>query len=253
MSSVPQQPGAAGSPLAVRIGNVLFRYRNAIGPGVFLLALVLGRPRYSFGRADVDALFDAGGIALALLGQALRVLTIGYEYIERGGRNRQVHASTLVQGGVFGHCRNPLYVGNALMAFGFALIVHSYAFYLVVVPFVLFTYGCIVAAEEEFLQAKFGLEYTQYCARVNRWWPHWSGWQRSTEGMRFNWRRVLVKEYNTMFLLVFSLGVLKLWSEYVIEGPRALPPTAWLVVAFGIWLALYLLVRSLKKTGLVKV
>jgi protein-S-isoprenylcysteine O-methyltransferase Ste14 len=234
------------------IGNFLFRYRNALGPLLFLSALVMGQPSYPFGRSDWNGIFDLAGVLCALLGQALRIITIGYEYIERGGKNRQVYASRLVQGGVFGHCRNPLYVGNILMAFGFSLIVHSYAFYIVVVPMILFTYSCIVTAEESFLRTKFGNEYDCYCQRVNRWWLSWKGWRSSIEDMQFNWRRVLVKEYNTLFILIFSLVAVKLWSEYRIVGKDALPPMEVLMEGLLAWLVLYILVRSLKKGGFVR-
>lgn len=238
------------TPMLARIGNLLFRWRNALGPLLFVLALAVGRPHYPFGRADADLAFDLAGALVALAGQALRIVTIGYEYIERGGRNRQVHASTLVQGGVFGHCRNPLYLGNILIAAGFALIVHSWAFYLLVLPFILFAYTAIVAAEEAFLRGKFGPEYTAYCARVNRWWPRWSGWRESVRGMRFNWARVLVKEYNTLFVLLLSLVGLRLWCEWQITG--ALPAMPYLVTGLACWATSYLLVRSLKKSGRVQ-
>jgi protein-S-isoprenylcysteine O-methyltransferase Ste14 len=217
-----------------------------------MLALFIERPTYPLGRSDMDILFDIVGIICALLGQTLRIVTVGYEYIERGGRNRQVYASKLVQGGVFGHCRNPLYVGNILIALGFALIVNSYLFYLIVVPFIVFSYSCIVTTEEAFLSHKFGAEYDQYCRRVNRWWPRLNGWKHSTEGMKFNWRRVLVKEYNTIFIMTVSLIALRLWCDYWISGPGALPRTEYLMIGAAAWLVLYVIVRSLKKSGYVK-
>jgi protein-S-isoprenylcysteine O-methyltransferase Ste14 len=238
--------------MRIRIGAFLFRYRNVVGPIVFLLVLLIGQPRYPLGRSELDPVFDGLGAACALQGEALRIITIGYEYIERGGKNRQVYASKLVTGGVFGQCRNPLYVGNILLVVGVALILHSYAFYLVLIPFVLFSYSCIVAAEETFLKARFGTEYEQYCRRVNRWWPRLSGWKESTDGMQFNWRRVLVKEYNTIFLLFLSLVGVKLWCDYRLAGPGALPPPEYLATGLGAWLVLYIIVRSLKKTGYVK-
>jgi protein-S-isoprenylcysteine O-methyltransferase Ste14 len=247
-SSSPRHP--AGLP--VKTGNFLFRYRNGIGPVALVLALLVGQPSYPFGRADLDLAFDVAGALVALAGQALRILTIGFEYIERGGRNRQVYASSLVQGGVFGQSRNPLYVGNILICAGLALVVNSWAFYLLMIPFVLLTYFCIVAAEEAFLRDKFGQEYEAYCRRVPRWLPRWSGWQRSTEGMRFNWRRVLVKEYNTVLLLLLSLVALRLWSEYRVIGPGAAPPAVWLLAGLALWMAIYVAVRMLKKSGFVQ-
>jgi protein-S-isoprenylcysteine O-methyltransferase Ste14 len=233
----------------VKLGNFFFHYRNGLFPLVFVFALLVGNPKYPFGRADLDAVFDLTAVVVTMLGEALRALTIGYEYIIRGGRNRQVYATTLVQGGVFAHCRNPLYLGNVLIVLGMALVINSTAFYLIFVPFVLLAYATMVAAEEAYLRGKFGAEYDDYCRRVNRWWPSWTGFSRSVEGMRFNWRRLVVKEFNTAFVVAAVLPGLAFWSDYRVVGASGLPSTQSLVVGVFVWLSLYLLVRTLKKTG----
>jgi protein-S-isoprenylcysteine O-methyltransferase Ste14 len=232
----------------VSVGNFLFHYRNGIGPVVYLVALVFGTPLYPLGRADLNVLLDVVGILVAGAGQLLRVVTIGYDYIERGGKNRRVYASKLVRGGMFNHCRNPLYVGNILISAGLALIVNSYAFYLLLLA-VIAAYVCIVAAEEDFLQRRFGDEYVEYQRQVNRWWPRWAGWNASIEDMQFSWGRVLVKEYNTFFLVVLAIVAFKLWADYSVVGGEALPPSTALSTAFVTWLLLYVLVRMLKKRG----
>lgn len=233
------------------LGTFFFRYRNAIGPAVFIVAMAAGKPSYPLGRPDLNLLLDFAGIVVAQLGQALRIVTIGYEYIERGGRHRAVYASKLVQGGVFAHCRNPLYLGNIMLAVGIALMVHSALFYLLVLSFVALVYIAIVAAEERYLLQVFGDDYRRYCARVRRWLPCWAGWRDSVAGMRFNWRRVLVKEYNTLFVVPFALGLVKLWSDYQVQGASVLPSAHALGTAVALWLAAYLVVRFLKKSGLV--
>jgi protein-S-isoprenylcysteine O-methyltransferase Ste14 len=240
------------SKLNIRIGNFLFRYRNGLGPILFILALLGGRPTFPGGSADLNLLLDCAGVAVALAGQLLRIVTIGFEYIERGGRNRQVYASKLVQGGVFAQCRNPLYVGNVLLAVGLALVVNSMLFYLLVLPLVTYAYVAIVAAEEAFLREKFGAEYVEYCRRVGRWIPRLHGWRAAVAGMRFNWRRVLVKEYNTMFVVLLTLVAVKVWADYQVLGPPALPAPAPMAAAFVVWLGSYLAVRTAKKTGYVK-
>jgi protein-S-isoprenylcysteine O-methyltransferase Ste14 len=235
-----------------RLGRFFFHYRNVLFPLVFALAFFAGRPQHPFGRQDLDLILDVAGIAIASCGQALRILTIGYEYIVRGGKQRQVYADKLVQGGIFAHCRNPMYVGNLLIVFGLALVIGSVAFYAIFLPFILFAYAAIVAAEEDYLRAKFGPDFERYCARVNRWWPRWKGFAASTANMRFNWKRVLVKEYNTVFVLVAALLGLQAWSEYRIAGSAALPSLADASIGLALWLVLYAAVRALKKSGYVK-
>lgn len=238
--------------MSIYLGRFFFRYRNVLGPVVFLFALLVGYPSHPLGRPETHLLVELAGIGIALAGQALRILTIGYKYIERGGRDRQVYASSLVQGGVFAHCRNPLYVGNMLIAIGFSLVIHSLAFYLIVLPVVACGYAAMVAAEEAFLRDKFKDEYAQYCQRVNRWLPSWRGWRASIAGTRFSWQRVLVKEYNTVFVMLPALAGLKLWPDYQVLGAAALPTQPGLVFGLVAWLVAYLLVRTLKKRGYVK-
>jgi len=100
----------------IALGQFFFRYRNAVFPLMMLVALAIVRPRYSFGSPSSDWLVDAVGLVLIFAGQTLRVITIGYDYIRRGGRDGRVYAEGLVQGGVFAHCRNPLYLGNILVS-----------------------------------------------------------------------------------------------------------------------------------------
>jgi len=91
----------------IAIGQFFFRFRNALFPLIVLAAVLLARPHYSFGSEAMDLLVDLLGIAIIFAGQTLRVITIGYEYIRRGGRDGQVYAKDLVQGGIFAHCRTP--------------------------------------------------------------------------------------------------------------------------------------------------
>jgi protein-S-isoprenylcysteine O-methyltransferase Ste14 len=235
-----------------QIGQFLFRYRNVLGPVLFLVAMALSLPVYAVIAPQWGGAFLAAGVLIAVLGQLLRMVTIGYEYIVRGGKNKQAYASNLVQGGVFAHCRNPLYVGNILVAVGLALIVHSYAFILIVIPAILVTYACIVAAEESYLLGKFGGEYADYMQRVRRWLPRLSGFGESTAGMRFNWKRVLVKEYNTTFTLLAAMLALYWWSKFSAGGASELPSGPAIGEIFVAWVTLYLGVRALKKSGYVK-
>ena len=186
------------SPL-VRYGNFLFRYRDALFTVVLLALFFAFPPVYPGGSERLDNRLDALGILVALLGQALRVAVIGYAYIIRGGKNRRVYAEGLVTEGFFAHSRNPLYLGNLLILLGLFLIHNNHWVYALGVPFFLLGYVAIVAAEEHFLRGKFGAAYDEYACAVPRWLPRLRGLGESVRGMRFNWRRVVLKEYNSAF------------------------------------------------------
>ena len=73
------------------------------------------------------------------------------------------------------------------------------------------------------------------------------GFASSSAGVRFDWRRVLVKEYGTIFVLVAAFACLRIWSEYAVLGADALPSRSHFVVGALTWIALYLGTRALKK------
>lgn len=232
----------------VKLGRFLFHHRGVVFTAIVVGALLISGPRYLLDRAGLDAWMDAAGVFVALLGLAVRAVTIGYEYIVRGGRHRQVYADHLVQGGVYAHTRNPMYLGNGLIILGAALILNAPEFYFVVLPLTLLFYASIIAAEEAYLREKFGGEFDAYCARVNRILPRLSGFRGSVQDMRFNWRGVLVKDYNTMFLATLLLAGLVLWDDFLIQGAKALPAVAHMLMFVAAWIALYLLVWRLKKS-----
>ncbi len=235
--------------MIVRLGRWLFRFRGGFVFTVTVLGvLLLSTPRYVLDSVGLDPWMDALGILVALLGLAVRAVTIGYEYIVRGGRDRQVYADYLVQGGVYAHTRNPMYLGNGLMVLGAALIVNAPEFYLVVLPLTFFFYAAIIAAEEAYLRDKYGAEFDAYCARVNRILPKLSGFRSSVRDMRFNWRRMLVKDYNQMFFSVLLLAGLALWDDFVIQGTTALPTLERVLMFVLPWMVLYFIVWRLKKT-----
>ena len=178
----------------IRIGNFFFHYRNALFPLVFVLLFIPGPNLF-----PTDTLAIAIGLSIAIAGQLIRAITIGLVYIIRGGRNRQVFAKGLVQTGMFAHCRNPLYVGNVLICLGVGVTANSLLFLAIGMPFLLFAYSAIIAAEENYLHEKFGQEFEDYCKRVPRWIPIFSGILQTAQSMDFKWRRLIVKEYGSTF------------------------------------------------------
>jgi hypothetical protein len=115
-------------------------------------------------------------------------------------------------------------------------------------PLFLFIYQAIVLAEENFLRGKFGAAFDAYCAKVNRWFPSLGGIGKTLSSMEFNYKRWILKEYNTQF--VWLAGILLLfytkYPQVTGEGDDR-----W--YTFGLWLLadviFYVTVRYLKKSG----
>jgi protein-S-isoprenylcysteine O-methyltransferase Ste14 len=236
---------------AARIGHLVYRVRDALFP-IVLLTIAFGtRPSLSGGSVATDHLVDAIGIGVALLGESLRVLVIGLVYITRGGQNRQVWANSLVDTGMFAHSRNPLYVANLLLFVGLAIVHNGWAMYLLVVPFFVFAYVCIVAAEEQYLYGRFGEAYSDYCRRVPRWLPSLRGLSNTLRSTEFDWLKVLRKEYGTPFAWTSGVLILLVWEHYGAAGASPLGQGE-LAVIIAIWIVLavaYLTVRTLKLSG----
>ena len=235
----------------ITAGNFFFRYRNALFPVLFVLTALVGRPHVLFDSPGLDRLLGACGVGVALAGQAVRLLTIGYEYIDRGGKAGKVYASRLVHGGIYALTRNPMYVGNCLIALGVTMVVGSPAVYLVVLPFFLFVYHALVAAEEAYLRRTFGAEYEAYCARVPRWRPRLNRVVPVLSGLRYNWRRAIRKELSTLAGLCTGLILLPVVRTYYLHGievAQAALPQA--ILAELAVLAVYGVLVHLKKRRL---
>ena len=226
--------------LLERWGTFLFKYRDAVFPAVILAIIIATRPRFPSGSRRADLWLNLLGILVAFSGQALRIAVIGYRYIVRGGKNRRVHAEDLVTDGFFALSRNPLYVGNILVLFGLFIIWNTPLLYLLGVPFVLSGYMGIVAAEEAFLRRKFGAAYVEYCRTTNRWIPDLRKARAAIDGMPFNWRRVLLREYGSWTAWIGTAGVLIIAeslyaASYQEEAVLINSILAVLVVVFVAW------------------
>lgn len=232
----------------VTIGNFFFRYRNGLFPLVYALLIFKSEPLLPDYRVAALA-----GYLVALSGQLIRGITVGLEYIIRGGKHRQVYADKLVQGGMFAHCRNPLYIGNFTIVLGVGLASNSLLFLGVAVPFFLFAYWAIIAAEENWLRNKFGQEFDDYCARVNRLLPRLSGLSETLSGMQFNWRRLITAEYGSAYLWMAAIPLVTLknaWMHGHYFSDKPVTYAAWSL--FGAATLAYLLARVLKKSGVLR-
>ena len=231
--------------MMVKLGNFLFRYRNGLFPVFYALLFVPSPPLFEQPWVAIGL-----GLSIAVLGQTIRILTIGLQYIIRGGKNKKVYAEALVTGGLFSHCRNPLYVGNILMITGLGVMANSLIFVVIITPVFILFYQAIVRAEEHFLLNKFGETYRAYQRDVNRWVPNLAGISRTLSAMTFNGRRALLKEYNTTYFWTAAAVLVTAKTLYQAEGREALDPLLPYLIGIFVMLTLsYGIVRYLKKSN----
>ncbi len=105
------------------------------------------------------------GLSLFLPGLALRVWSqIHLRYRLRGGRD-------LATEGPYAWTRNPVYIGNLLMAVGFCVMCELPWAMPIVLAWGALVYDTAVRFEEGRLTKRYGEAYVAYCRRVPRWRP----------------------------------------------------------------------------------
>jgi protein-S-isoprenylcysteine O-methyltransferase Ste14 len=228
----------------VALGNHFFRYRTTLSPLLTLLLLLPGP--IILRDPFVAALI---GLGVALVGQLVRGTTIGLEYIVRGGRNHRVYADDLVTEGLFRHTRNPMYVGKFFMVLGAGIASNRWPPLLAITAAYAFMYQAITLAEEAYLREKFGAVFDEYCRAVPRWWPSLRGLAETFARTRFNWARVLAKEYSAPLGWTLPIVLIGLYNIHKTTGFAERPmavATLWAVL--GAATAFWLFVGFLKKT-----
>jgi protein-S-isoprenylcysteine O-methyltransferase Ste14 len=232
-------------------GNSLYHARKQLLPGIAIALIITIKPSLFQGSQALDQLMLILGVMIALTGEVLRLATIGFAYIHRGGKNRQVYASKLVVKGLYAHTRNPMYVGNFLITMGLTLLYGSPLLTLLIFLSFGFVYLAVISAEEDFLKKKFGQEFENYTKTVNRFWPNLRGLgQTLREFDHYNWRKALDKETGTIVEALLIGVALVAWKSYSLYGfADSLSVFAILAVMLLLTVALYSVVRYLRKEG----
>jgi hypothetical protein len=179
-------------------------------------------------------------------------MTIALAYIIRGGRDKRVYAEELVTDGIYGHCRNPMYVGNLLLITGVAITSNAWWCVGIAVPVFTFLYAAIIAAEERYLAAKFGPAFAAYCCRVPSLVPRLAGVGSTVSEMEFHWRRLLVKEYGTVFGWGSRWVLVVAFNLWRLDALRpGTPPVQTLILVFALVTLFWLSIKTLKRLRLI--
>lgn len=215
----------------VRSGAVCFRWRSYL-PMAFLplMALALRRGEtveLSFGEG-LGELYEWLAILIVALGQAIRILTVGYVSNGTSGRNtREQIAEELNTSGLYSVVRNPLYLGNSLMYLGLAAYTQAPLLVLIMGLVLALYYERIISTEEAFLSAKFGKAYADWANTTPAILPRLSGWRAADR--RFSWRMVIRREHPSIYGALVVLFLID--AGFRIYGNR---PEVFPVVWFGV-------------------
>lgn len=165
------------------------RWRAPLGYPTALVCLWFARPTFS------SILI---GSVIAVFGLFIRAVAAGHL------RKRE----SLAQTGPYAHTRNPLYVGSALIAAGFAMAARSWvAAGLLALYFGVF-YGQVMRREESELREQYGKAFDEYAATVPLFWPRLRV-EASADADRFSFAQyVRNREYNAAIGAVLTIAIL---------------------------------------------
>jgi protein-S-isoprenylcysteine O-methyltransferase Ste14 len=192
MKEIPAK-AVEGSPEADRRASLMQRIRVPLGFAFAAVYAVFAQPNW-------QSLYP--GIAVALIGLAIRLWSAGYLR-----KHRELCVS-----GPYRWTRNPLYLGSFLLGAGFSvaaakpwiLILFLILFFAIYVP--------VMRKEEAELARAYGIQYEEYKKKVPVFFPALRPCLVST-GRNFSLdQTILNKEYKAIvgFLIVFVFLLVKL-------------------------------------------
>jgi protein-S-isoprenylcysteine O-methyltransferase Ste14 len=225
-------------------GNWLFRRRSWLPVFMVVAGIIVmylgNRQAILFDMRD-ELIF----LGVSLLGQIIRILTVGFTPKNTSGRNTvngQI-ADELNVTGIYSLLRHPLYLGNFFMWLGPVLFLRSFSFTVIFGLLYWIYYERIMFAEEQFLRRKFGEIYDKWSENVSSFIPYSLKFIRPN--LPFSVRNVLKREYNSFVNIFVIFTLLDLFRNYFLSERIYLTPM-WTYIsasAFVIWIV----VRTIHK------
>ena len=225
-------------------GNWLFKRRSWLPAFMIIAGIVImylgNRQAILFDMRD-ELIF----MGVSLLGQVIRILTVGFTPKNTSGRNTvngQI-ADELNVTGIYSLLRHPLYLGNFFMWLGPVLFLRSICFTIIFVLLYWLYYERIMFAEEQFLRRKFGELYDKWSETVSSFIPY--SFKYIPPDLPFSVRNVLKREYNSFVNIFVIFALLDLFRNYFLsERIYFTEMWVWLFASSGV---IWLVVRTIEK------
>ena len=168
------------------------------------------------------------GVALALLGLAIRFWANGYVGDVKVNWTRSpgdAKVGRLVTAGPYAWVRHPLYLGSVLIGGGVCVIAGDIWVALTLLGFFLVVYRGKMSQEEGLLRDEIGTPYLIYHGAVPRWWPSTRRYANRQGAWRWDGIRAS-NEWKTVIWVVVLLIALYFREEFIQEH-EAMFPMVW--------------------------
>lgn len=206
-----------------RTGNWLFKRRSWLPVILVISGLAVlyyvNRQAILFNMTE-ELLF----LGVSLLGEAIRIITVGFAPKNTSGRNTsggQI-ADVINTSGIYSVVRHPLYIGNFFMWMGPVLFLRSAIAALIFFLIYWIYYERIMFAEEQFLRRKFGEAYDSWSENVKAVIPSFGKYIPS--GLPFSLRTVLRREYNSFINIFLIFTLLDIARNYFVSERPGITP-----------------------------
>jgi protein-S-isoprenylcysteine O-methyltransferase Ste14 len=202
-----------------REGAFLFRWRSYV-PLVLFPLVVAALPEEqrvagAIGPAAEHVVFYVS-VLVSFIGLGIRWFTIGFVPPGTSGRNTtSQRANELNTTGIYSVLRNPLYVGNFIAILGVLLCVKVWWLIAIFALCYWLYIERVVAAEEVYLEEKFGDPYRDWASRVPAFLPKFSNWTHSSRP--FSLPFLLRREYNGLLAVGGAFFVLELILDVFVQ------------------------------------
>ena len=187
------------------LSDKVFKYRS-YSPIPFVILML------AFQKATVESLII--GFAITTLGELIRLWGVCYAGSETRTTGK-VGGTFLIISGPFAYVKNPLYLGNILMYFGFGIMSLALFPYLQIIAliFFYFQYHVIISREEGYLREQFGEEYSKYYKVVPKLIPTIFPYRnKNLEQPEFNFNAGIRSERRTLqAFAITTLLLLVFW------------------------------------------
>jgi protein-S-isoprenylcysteine O-methyltransferase Ste14 len=225
-------------------GNWLFKRRSWLPVFIIAAGIIM---MYLGNRQAI--LFDIRDelifLGVSLLGQVIRIVTVGFAPKNTSGRNTvngQI-ADELNTTGIYSILRHPLYLGNFFMWLGPALFLRSVGFVVFFGLLYWLYYERIMFAEEQFLRRKFGDIYDKWSEKVAAFIP--LSFRYIPSNLHFSVRNVLKREYNSFVNIFVIFTLLDLFRNYFLSE-RIYLSEMWIYLSASAFL-IWIVVRTIHK------
>ena len=227
----------------IKTGNWLFKYRSYLPILMFILYFI------GLYQEQTSPLFQSTNwiifcYCISTLGQIIRILTIAKVPTGTSGRNTKKQRATSVNKlGIYSTVRHPLYLGNYFMWLGMFMLIPILWVQVLFSLIYWIYYERIMIAEENFLQNKFGNDYSDWAEKEPAFIPSFKNYKKNPAN--YNMRNIIRREYTSLSaMILLFLILIQLNNGIAFNDWEINPQIKWIFIVTAI---IYLLLRLLKK------